>query len=76
MKMCRKFPVSFEEYKKKMLAKGHGVCAVEQRYYKAKFVYSCMKRPFECESWLRNWHDEDFGDLKKPEDAFEIWWDC
>ena len=75
MKMCRKYPVTFEQYKQKHFAK-YGDIAVESRYIKAKFVYSCLKHPLDVEPFLRKWSDADFGELKKPEDAFEIWWDC
>ena len=75
MKMCRKFLITLEQYKQKHIAK-YGDIAVEARYYKAKFVYSCLKYPFDCEPYLRNWFDRDFGKLTRPEDAFEIWWDC
>ena len=84
-KRARKYPVSFEEYCKKhvnikfndVFHKLYGHLFAKDRYKKAKFVYNCMKYPqntYDC-PWMQEWYDCKFGKLKKPEDAFEVWWD-
>lgn len=72
MKMCRKYPVSLEEYRDMHMLEHAGVF-VEARYVKAKYVYSCLKYPRE--NGYQTFYSNTFGKLTKPEDAFKIWWD-
>lgn len=73
MKMCRKYPVSLEQYRQMHLEK-HGDIAVKDRYIKAKYFYSCLKYPFE-NGYNTIAPNGSIGKIKKPEDVFKIWWD-
>ena len=69
MKLCRKYPVSFDDYITKH-EKAYGTEGAESRYRKACFVYSAFKFTENREV------AKCFKDLiSKPSDAFDIWWD-
>lgn len=72
MKVCRKYPVSLDDYRSKH-EKKHGTEGVEGRYKKACLVYSAFKN-------TENKENREFARLFKdlvsePMDAFDIWWD-
>ena len=76
MTMCRKFPVTLEQYKAKHKSEIEtGLNDVEARYCKAKFYYSALKRPYDFEDYVTDWLFEKYGRNVKPEIAFDIWWD-
>lgn len=79
-RMCRKFPMSLDQYKANMKVKYPEIkkwinddIDIADRFYKAKFAYSYVKLnqrfPWEYGNM------RSFEYLAKPEDAFEIWWD-
>ena len=73
MKLCRKYPISFDGYcniHKKTFDTSEGIVG---RYQKACFVYSAFKYIEHPDN--RN-IAAAFQDLiSKPIDAFYIWWD-
>lgn len=72
MKICRKYPVSFDDYCAKH-EKKYGTEGVEARYFKARLVYSAFKN---IENPDNRQFAASFQDLiSKPIDAFDIWWD-
>ena len=75
MKICHKYPVSFDDYriKHEKDEKKYGTEGIECRYQKACFMYSAFKYS----------NDKDNREIAKsykdlisnPIDAFDIWWD-
>ena len=72
MKLCRKYPVSFDDYLF-IHKKDYGTEGAEGRYFKARMVYSAFKH---IENPDNRQYAAAFQDLiSKPIDAFKIWWD-
>ena len=73
MKICRNYPVSFDEYCDMHEKKHISLEGVESRYLKARMVYSAFKH---IEDPDNRSFAASFQDLiSKPIDAFDIWWD-
>lgn len=74
MKMCKRFPVTLEQYKQKHIAMIEGYSddevGLKARYYKAKFAYSCLKFNDDVK-----YYSNIIGENCKPIAAFDIWWD-
>jgi hypothetical protein len=72
MKICRKYPVSLNDYRIKH-EKKYGIEGVESRYQKACLIYSAFK-------YLENKENRELAKCFKdyvsnPIEAFDIWWD-
>ena len=73
MKICRKYPVSLDDYRIKH-EKTYGTEGVEGRYQKACFVFSAFK--YRIEDKENKEIAKSYKDLiSNPIDAFDIWWD-
>lgn len=72
MKLCRKYPVSLDEYRAMHESK-YGTEGVESRYLKACMVYSAFKYIENPDNRLFAKPLKDL--ISKPIDAFNIWWD-